>query len=91
MSAADIDLIAQVLHSHDSRLSVDLELEELALPNGQVLHFYIDPGRRRAMLLGLDEIGITLLESEAISKFERTDREERPWAYFQTAAIKETK
>jgi len=91
MSVADIELIGQVLQNHDPCLSVDLKLKELRLPNGQALNFDIDPGRRHAMLLGLDEIGITLLESEALSKFERTDLEERPWAYFQSVAIKETK
>lgn len=63
------------------RMEVDLEAQTVTCPDGKVVSFTIDPGRREALLGGLDEIGVTLRDQEAIDAFQRRDRVERPWIY----------
>lgn len=36
---------------------------------------------RQMLLLGVDEIALTLVRCEEIDRFRATDRERRPWAY----------
>src|SRR5262249_17524163 len=50
-------------------LTVDLEAQTVA-GGGAVYAFDIDPFRRRCLLEGLDEIGLTLQREEAIAAFE---------------------
>jgi len=62
-------------------MSVDLEKCEITAPDGEVLPFTIAPVRRQALLTGLDEIGLTLLDLPAIDAFQQRDRQARPWIY----------
>ncbi|MGC6728016.1 hypothetical protein ACP0GO_26165, partial [Escherichia coli] len=41
--------------------------------------FELDPFRRDCLMQGLDEIGMTLAQDTAISKFESAVAHERPW------------
>jgi 3-isopropylmalate/(R)-2-methylmalate dehydratase small subunit len=63
-------------------MSVDLEASQVRGPDGSQHPFTLDPAPRRALLEGLDEIGVTLLEEDAISAFQALDRQRRPWVYF---------
>ena len=61
-------------------VSIDLEAETIRLPNGPEFGFEIDPYRRRALLLGLDEIGTILADdADDIARFEARQRVEAPW------------
>jgi 3-isopropylmalate/(R)-2-methylmalate dehydratase small subunit len=61
-------------------LTIDLEAETIRLPNGPDFGFEIDPYRRRALLLGLDEIGSILADdADDIARFEARQRVESPW------------
>jgi len=67
-------------------LTIDLEKEQIQLPDGACLAFET-PGVQREMLLnGWDPIDRTLQLAEAISAFEAKDRKERPWVYAPTDA-----
>jgi 3-isopropylmalate/(R)-2-methylmalate dehydratase small subunit len=63
------------------RMAVDLEARRIEFGGAQSLEFTIDEGRRTALLAGLDEIGMTLRDAEAIAAFQQRDREDRPWIY----------
>ena len=53
-------------------LSVDLETQQLWSDDKElVFSFEVDPFRKRCLLDGLDEIGLTLLHEEKISAYER--------------------
>ena len=52
---------------------VDLEALEVRF-DGRVVPFELDPERRRRLLEGLDDIALTLLQGDAIARFE-ADRE----------------
>ena len=45
------------------------------------IKFKIDPFRRKCLLEGLDDIGLTLAKEEKISNFEIQQRESQPWLY----------
>lgn len=61
-------------------LTVDLEARSLTLPDGGTIPFATDPFSRRALLQGLDEIGMILSEDLAeIDAFEARQRRQEPW------------
>ena len=62
-------------------LTVDLEACTVGAPSGPHLSFAIQQGRRRNLLLGLDEIGQTLTHGADIERFQAADRVHRPWIY----------
>ena len=64
----------------NATLSIDLEKQEIRGPDGGLVRFDIDPFRKRCLLEGLDNIGLTLKEEAAISAFEAKAEAERPWA-----------
>ena len=61
-------------------LTVDLERQQLRVAN-RAIGFEVDPGRREALLKGLDEIGVTLQREPEIAAFQARDRTLRPWIY----------
>jgi 3-isopropylmalate dehydrogenase len=81
LPAAEVEAIAAELAQDDPTLTVDLEAEVVTTPAGRRLDFEIDPERRRALLLGLDEIGMTLQHEVEIDASDAIDRERRPWIY----------
>ncbi len=63
----------------NATLTIDLEAQEIRGPDGGVIHFDIDPFRKRCLLEGLDDIGLTLEKAPAIESYE-TEIADRPWA-----------
>jgi 3-isopropylmalate/(R)-2-methylmalate dehydratase small subunit len=53
---------------------------EKQLINGKV-HFDVSPRRKKMLLEGLDELGLTLSLEPKIAAFEKADRAQRPWIY----------
>lgn len=60
-------------------LTVDLEARTVTDAAGRTVAFEIDEGRRRALLLGLDEIGETRQRLAEIEAAERAAEAARPW------------
>ncbi|MFG1343799.1 3-isopropylmalate dehydratase small subunit [Xanthobacter autotrophicus DSM 431] len=63
----------------NATLTVDLEAQEIRGPDGGVVTFDIDPFRKRCLLEGLDDIGLTLEKAPAIASYEASKGAERPW------------
>ena len=63
----------------NATLSIDLEAQTIRGPDGGTLHFEIDPFRKRCLLEGLDDIGLTLEKAEQIVAYESTKVADRPW------------
>ncbi len=70
------DLVAR---SEGFGLTVNLPEQCLELPDGETLAFAIDPMRKRKMLEGLDDIGLTLAHADQVREFERAYHERRSW------------
>ncbi len=60
-------------------ITVDLPNQQVRAANS-VYAFEIDPFRKRCLLEGLDDIGLTLANNDAIAAFEAADSASRPWA-----------
>ena len=62
-------------------LTIDLEEKTVTTPTDQSFVFELDDFRRHCLLNGLDDIELTLLESEAIEKYESQRRQSAPWLF----------
>jgi 3-isopropylmalate/(R)-2-methylmalate dehydratase small subunit len=68
--------------SSGTPLTVDLEAQEVRLPEGRAIAFQINPHRRQALLLGLDQIGAILADdADDIKAFESRHKSAAPWLY----------
>ncbi|MGB6659729.1 MAG: 3-isopropylmalate dehydratase small subunit [Xanthobacteraceae bacterium] len=63
----------------NATLTVDLEKQEIRGPDGGVVKFDIEPNRKKTLLEGLDEIGLTMQKNAKIDGFEAKAKAERPW------------
>src|SRR3546814_2104148 len=52
-------------------VTVDLEKQEIAGPDGGTIAFDIDPFRKHCLVNGLDDIGLTLQKADRIAVFEK--------------------
>ena len=64
----------------NATLSIDLEAQEIRGPDGGVVKFEIDPFRKKCLLEGLDDIGLTMVKANKIGAFEEQAKAARPWA-----------
>ena len=60
-------------------LEVDLPSQTVVRPDGTKFPFEVDPFRKHCLLNGLDDIGLTLLKTDAIADFEARRSDEWPW------------
>jgi 3-isopropylmalate/(R)-2-methylmalate dehydratase small subunit len=54
----------------ETRITVDLEKQIVVLPDGQEMHFDIDPFRRTCLLQGVDDLGYLMGKEDAIAAYE---------------------
>ncbi|TGN41583.1 3-isopropylmalate dehydratase small subunit [Marinobacter confluentis] len=77
-----VDQLFTEVESHPGyELSVDLEANSVTTPSGQVFSFETDHFRRHCLLNGLDDIGVTLEDSDAIRSYEESRRKTAPWLF----------
>ncbi|PWG61306.1 3-isopropylmalate dehydratase small subunit [Sediminicurvatus halobius] len=62
-------------------LTVDLPEQVVTTPEGERHGFDIDPHRKRMLVEGLDEIGLTLERADDIRAYEAKRREVTPWIF----------
>jgi len=60
-------------------IHIDLENQVVTTPFQDRFTFEIDPFRKHCLLHGLDEIGLTLASSDAITVYETRLNTEKPW------------
>ena len=60
-------------------LEIDLALQLVRTPDGASHRFEIDAFRKHCLLHGLDDIGLTLQEADAIRRFEQRHLAASPW------------
>jgi 3-isopropylmalate/(R)-2-methylmalate dehydratase small subunit len=66
-------------------LTIDLESQTVTTPFQDRFAFEIDPFRKRCLMEGLDEIGLTLARDAAIADYERRQAAHMPWLATTTA------
>lgn len=76
----DVDkLLDDAERGANVRVTVDLETQEIAGPDGGVIKFDVDPHRKHCLLNGLDDIGLTLQKKDMVDSYEEKLAAGRPW------------
>ena len=79
---AEVDELFRQVEAHEGyQLVVDLESQTVRRPDGVALPFEIDAFRKHCLLNGLDDIGLTLQDADAIASFEARYRQSSPWMF----------
>src|SRR5471032_1517009 len=82
LSDAEVDeLFKQVEANVGYQLTVDLAAQTVTRPDGKVYHFEVDAFRKHCLINGLDDIGLTLQDGDAIAAFETRHRASQPWLF----------
>jgi len=74
-------LFQETVANQGFELSVDLEAQQIVTPSGEKISFEVDSFRKYCLLNGLDDIGITLQDAEAIKAYEKKRSAEAPWLF----------
>jgi len=76
----DVDkLMDDAARGANAVLSVDLESQKITGPDGGEISFEVDAFKKHCLLNGLDDIGLTMQKSDAISAFEAHNAAIMPW------------
>jgi 3-isopropylmalate/(R)-2-methylmalate dehydratase small subunit len=73
------DLRHQLHDTPGATVTVDLDAQTFATPDGRAHAFDIDPFDKRCLLKGLDDIDVTLEYEPDIAAFEKRYRADAPW------------
>ncbi|MEQ5775572.1 MULTISPECIES: 3-isopropylmalate dehydratase small subunit [unclassified Thalassospira] len=76
----DVDkLMSDAERGANATVTVDLEKQEITGPDGGCIKFEVEAFRKHCMLNGLDDIGLTLQQADAINGFEAERAASQPW------------
>ncbi|WP_434456247.1 3-isopropylmalate dehydratase small subunit [Stutzerimonas urumqiensis] len=75
------ELFRQAEATEGYRLTVDLAAQTVTRPDGAQYRFEVDAFRKHCLLNGLDDIGLTLQDADAIRAFEARHRDAQPWLF----------
>ncbi len=67
-------------------LTADLERQVVITPTGEEYAFEVDAFRKHCLLNGLDDIGLTLQQSDAIKAYEAKMLQKTPWIFNEVHA-----
>ena len=82
LSAQIVDnLFDQVEIAPGYQLNIDLSLQTVTTPNGQIFTFEVDAVRKHNLLNGLDDIGLTMQQQDKIKAFELKHKQAQPWLF----------
>jgi 3-isopropylmalate/(R)-2-methylmalate dehydratase small subunit len=72
-------LLADAADIENPELSIDLVAQTIRRPNGVMILFEVDAFRKKCLLEGLDDIGLTMEKSSSIDEFEANRIQQQPW------------
>jgi 3-isopropylmalate/(R)-2-methylmalate dehydratase small subunit len=82
LAESEVDeLFAQAEASEGYQLTVDLDAQTVTRPDGVQYRFEVDAFRKHCLLNGLDDIGLTLQDADAIRAFEGKHQQSQPWLF----------
>ena len=82
LAEAEVDALFQQCEAQEGyQLTVDLQAQKVTRPDGVQYHFEVDAFRKHCLLNGLDDIGLTLQDQDAIKAFEAKHRAASPWLF----------
>ena len=82
LPADTVDKLFAEMYAHEGyELEVDLQAQSVTTPGGDVYSFEVEAFRRHCLLEGLDDIGLTLQDADAIRAFEQQHQQRAPWVF----------
>ena len=82
LAERDVDALFELASGESAvEIDVDLQSQEVKGPNGFSASFEIDPFRKTCLLEGLDEIGLSLKDVDAIKAYEARRVVDAPWLF----------
>ena len=78
---AQVDELMAAAQAHAQSFTIDLPSQTITAPNGKTYSFELDGFRKKCLLEGLDDIGLTLEHDNAIATFEQKQQQQAPWLY----------
>lgn len=82
LEAGLVDQLFNELYASEGyQLTVDLQAQTVTTPTGLCINFEVDSFRKHCLLNGLDDIGLTLQNVDAIRQFEGQWRKKAPWLF----------
>jgi 3-isopropylmalate/(R)-2-methylmalate dehydratase small subunit len=86
LPAETVEAFAAIARAQpEAPFTVDLERQVVVPPNGAPVPFDIDALRRRALLKGVDDLGLTAEYAPRIAEYQERDRALRPWVWLEEA------
>jgi len=74
--------LREQLHAQPgARMSIELDSQRFVDATGVAHSFEIEESRKKRLLLGLDEIGLTLQHTDQMDAFEKSYRAGHPWLF----------
>lgn len=80
LSKSEVEELLTFAENKHNSFTIDLALQEV-VANNKTYHFNIDSFRKKCLLEGLDDIGLTLQQEHLITEFEINNRLTKPWLY----------
>lgn len=82
LAERDVDALFELAGGESAvEIDIDLQSQEVKGPNGFSASFEIDPFRKTCLLEGLDEIGLSLKDVDAIKAYEARRAVDAPWLF----------
>ena len=74
-------LFVDLFANEGYEITIDLENQTIVTPKGESISFEVDAFRKHCLINGLDDIGVTLEDADAIKAFEAKSRQASPWLF----------
>lgn len=74
-------LFDAVASTEGYKLTIDLENQQVVTPEGDAFEFDVNAFRKHCLINGLDDIGLTLQDADAIRGYETRREQETPWVF----------
>jgi len=82
LTAEQVDRLFDLAASGEPvQLTVSLENQTVSLGDGTQWSFEVNDFRKYCLINGLDDIGITLQDADAIRAFETKHQQQSPWLF----------
>jgi len=82
LTEEQVDILFNEMNAEEGyQLSIDLPAQTVTTDSGHVFSFELDKFRKECLLNGLDEIGLTLKEADAIKDYEAQRAAQHPWVF----------
>jgi len=81
-----LDQLMQEIRSNEGvSFTIDLPAQTITTGAGNSVKFDIDAFRKQNLLMGLDDIGLTLKNEDKITAFEARQQKSHPWLWTESA------